>query len=94
MSDQNPQSEITLTGFDATTLGVGAMIGPGVFVLTGIAAGEAGPAAIIAFAKLNIEIVKGHGTAAGALYCHSIKRGVDGCFFEVVDNAFPEEEGR
>ncbi len=36
--------------FDATMLGVGAMIGAGIFVLTGIAAGEAGPASILAFA--------------------------------------------
>ena len=36
--------------FDATMIGVGAMIGAGIFVLTGIAAGEAGPASIIAFA--------------------------------------------
>ncbi|MFQ5593977.1 MAG: amino acid permease [Anaerolineae bacterium] len=46
--------EITLARslgyFDATMIGVGAMIGAGIFVLTGIAAGEAGPAAIVAFA--------------------------------------------
>ena len=30
-------------------LGVGAMIGAGIFVLTGIASGEAGPASILAF---------------------------------------------
>ena len=36
--------------FDATMLGVGAMIGAGIFVLTGMASGEAGPAAILAFA--------------------------------------------
>lgn len=40
----------TLGLFDATMLGVGAMIGAGIFVLTGIAAGEAGPASILAFA--------------------------------------------
>jgi amino acid transporter/nucleotide-binding universal stress UspA family protein len=40
----------TLGLFDAVMIGVGAMIGAGVFVLTGIAAGEAGAAAIIAFA--------------------------------------------
>ena len=36
--------------FDATMLGVGAMIGAGIFVLTGIAAGVSGPASILAFA--------------------------------------------
>jgi amino acid transporter/nucleotide-binding universal stress UspA family protein len=40
--------EMSLT--DATLIGVGAMIGAGIFVLTGIAAGVAGPALIIAFA--------------------------------------------
>ncbi len=44
----------TLGFFDATMIGVGAMIGAGIFVLTGIAAGEAGPAAIIAFALNGI----------------------------------------
>jgi amino acid transporter/nucleotide-binding universal stress UspA family protein len=36
--------------FDATMIGVGAMIGAGIFVLTGIAAGVSGPASILAFA--------------------------------------------
>jgi basic amino acid/polyamine antiporter, APA family len=39
-----------MTTFDATLLGVGAMIGAGIFVLIGIAAGVAGPALIITFA--------------------------------------------
>ncbi|MBU0492894.1 MAG: amino acid permease [Chloroflexi bacterium] len=52
------QGEVTLARtlglFDATMIGLGAMIGAGVFVLTGIATGEAGPAAIIAFALNGI----------------------------------------
>lgn len=39
-----------MTLLDVTMIGVGAMIGAGIFVLTGIAAGVAGPALIIAFA--------------------------------------------
>jgi amino acid transporter len=52
------QGEVTLARtlglFDAVMIGLGAMIGAGVFVLTGIAAGEAGPAAILAFALNGI----------------------------------------
>jgi amino acid transporter/nucleotide-binding universal stress UspA family protein len=59
MSTHNSgEGEVTLARtlglFDATMIGLGAMIGAGVFVLTGIAAGEAGPAAIIAFALNGI----------------------------------------
>ncbi|MGD2205508.1 MAG: amino acid permease [Anaerolineae bacterium] len=58
MATNNPDQEVTLARtlglFDAVMIGLGAMIGAGVFVLTGIAAGEAGPAAIIAFALNGI----------------------------------------
>ena len=51
---KNKGTEIQLaremTLFDATLIGVGAMIGAGIFVLIGIAAGVAGPALIITFA--------------------------------------------
>jgi amino acid transporter/nucleotide-binding universal stress UspA family protein len=39
-----------LSLFDITMIGVGAMIGAGIFVLTAIAAGQAGPGLIMAFA--------------------------------------------
>ena len=58
MHNQSDHSQVTLartlTGFNATMIGLGAMIGAGVFVLTGIASGEAGAAAIVAFALNGI----------------------------------------
>jgi amino acid transporter/nucleotide-binding universal stress UspA family protein len=51
--DQGENLEVSLSRdlkyFDITMIGVGAMIGAGIFVLTGIAAGEAGPALVLAF---------------------------------------------
>lgn len=53
MSTHADGGEITLSRtlglLDITMIGVGAMIGAGIFVLTGIAAGEAGPALVLAF---------------------------------------------
>lgn len=48
---KNPHIQLArhLGLFEATMIGVGAMIGAGIFVLTGIATGNAGPAALIAF---------------------------------------------
>src|SRR6056297_2674124 len=43
-----PEAELGL--LDATMIGMGAMIGAGIFVLTGLAAKTAGPAAILVFA--------------------------------------------
>ena len=64
MSEGQPQPATTQAGqhhqpvtelardlrlFDVTMVGVGAMIGAGIFALTGIAAGKAGPGLILAF---------------------------------------------
>ena len=53
MSTNTETGGITLSRtmglLDITMIGVGAMIGAGIFVLTGIAAGVAGPALVIAF---------------------------------------------
>lgn len=50
IAEYETQLARTLSEFDITMIGVGAMIGAGVFVLTGIAAGVAGPALMLAFA--------------------------------------------
>ena len=47
---RSPDAELGL--LDATMIGMGAMIGAGIFVLTGLAAEIAGPAAILVFALL------------------------------------------
>ncbi|RLC97031.1 MAG: amino acid transporter [Chloroflexi bacterium] len=53
MTNNNSTIKITLTRdmslFDVTMIGVGAMIGAGIFVLTGIAADHAGPALLLVF---------------------------------------------
>ena len=58
MAVRNDGQEVTLARtlglFDAVMFGLGAMIGAGVFVLTGIALGAAGPGAIVAFALNGI----------------------------------------
>ncbi|MFB6178630.1 MAG: APC family permease, partial [Halorientalis sp.] len=49
MSQNNRAPEAELGLLDATMIGMGAMIGAGIFVLTGLAAKTAGPAAILVF---------------------------------------------
>ena len=46
---ENSELSRDLSLFDITMLGVGAMIGAGIFVLTGLAAGIAGPGLLLAF---------------------------------------------
>ncbi|MFN2135548.1 MAG: amino acid permease, partial [Candidatus Promineifilaceae bacterium] len=54
MAAANTELSRDLSLFDVTMIGVGAMIGAGIFVLTGIAAGAAGPALILAFSLNGI----------------------------------------
>lgn len=50
LANQNSQLRRCLSAFDLTMLGIGAIIGAGIFVLTGIAAAtQAGPAVIFSF---------------------------------------------
>jgi amino acid transporter len=64
---------------DVTMIGVGAMIGAGIFLLTGIAAGTAGPALLVAFALNGVVAILAamsyaelggaiHGAGGGYLY--------------------------
>ncbi|XWX63229.1 amino acid permease [Desulfitobacterium sp. AusDCA] len=43
------QLQRTLGWKEATSLGIGAMVGAGIFVLSGVATGKAGPAVMISF---------------------------------------------
>lgn len=49
-AEESRSLDRSMSMLEITALGVGAMIGAGVFVLTGMAAGEAGPAMLLAFA--------------------------------------------
>lgn len=63
-----------LSAFDLTLLGVGAIIGTGIFVLTGIAAAnQAGPAVVLSF------VVSGFACAFAALAYSEMAAAVGGC---------------
>ena len=57
MTNIGKQVSVTLSRglglFDVTMIGVGAMIGAGIFGLTGIAAGKAGPIGLLVAFLLN-----------------------------------------
>ncbi|MHB8347116.1 MAG: APC family permease [Acidiferrobacterales bacterium] len=63
-----------LTAFDLTLLGIGAIIGAGIFVLTGIAAAtKAGPAIVLSF------VVSGFACAFSALAYAELSSSIGGC---------------
>jgi len=63
-----------LSAFDLTLLGIGAIIGTGIFVLTGIAAAEqAGPAVVLSF------VISGFACAFAALAYAELAAAVGGC---------------
>ncbi len=63
-----------LTAFDLTMLGIGAIIGAGIFVLTGIsAATQTGPAIVLSF------VVAGVGCACAALAYAELAASIGGC---------------
>ena len=63
-----------LTAFDLTLLGIGAIIGAGIFVLTGIAAAtRAGPAIVLSF------VVSGFACAFSALAYAELASSIGGC---------------
>ncbi len=63
-----------LSAFDLTLLGIGAIIGTGIFVLTGIAAAnQAGPAVVLSF------VISGFACAFAALAYAELAAAVGGC---------------
>jgi APA family basic amino acid/polyamine antiporter len=62
-----------LTAVDLTFLGIGAIIGTGIFVMTGIAAAEAGPSIILSF------VIAGLACACSALAYAELAACVGGC---------------
>jgi APA family basic amino acid/polyamine antiporter len=69
-----PELKKVLSAFDLTLLGIGAIIGTGIFVLTGIAAAnQSGPAVVISF------VISGLACAFAALAYAELASAVGGC---------------
>lgn len=72
--DCGPGLKKVLSAFDLTLLGIGAIIGTGIFVLTGVAAAtQAGPAVVLSF------IISGAACAFAALAYSELAASVGGC---------------
>lgn len=72
--ESNIELKRTLSAFDLTLLGIGAIIGTGIFVLTGVAAATmAGPAVVLAF------VVSGIACAFAALAYAELSSSHGGC---------------
>lgn len=74
VTDHNSEMKRCLSAFDLTLLGVGAIIGTGIFVLTGVAAAtQAGPAVVLSF------VFAGIACAFAALAYSELASSVGGC---------------
>ena len=88
MSQQRRSPEANLGLLDATMIGMGAMIGAGIFVLTGLAAEMAGPAAIVVFA-LNGVVTAFTGLSYAELAASIPKSGGGYAYVRAVFDDFP-----
>jgi amino acid transporter len=84
--ERSPEANLSL--LDATMIGMGAMIGAGIFVLTGLAAEIAGPAAIVVFA-LNGVVTAFTGLSYAELASSIPKSGGGYAFVREVFNDLP-----
>jgi APA family basic amino acid/polyamine antiporter len=74
LEQESPELHRCLTAFDLTLLGIGAIIGAGIFVLTGIAAAtQAGPAIIFSY------ILAGLASGFSALAYAELASSIGGC---------------
>ena len=74
VTDETGELKKVLSAFDLTLLGIGAIIGTGIFVLTGIAAAtQSGPAVVISF------VISGLACAFAALAYAELASAVGGC---------------